>query len=404
MKRFLAAVLVVLAFPVASQQPAQLEAARQTVAAIQGLLKQRPNDAVLHFFLARFEGELGNAEASAAALEKVAELGDGYLPVREGGFVRVWDDTRFKAAYAKLEAKLPRLDFAPTAFELEDRTLIPEGIAYDPRSQAFFVGSIQGKVLRVLPGGEVGEFVGKSAGFDAILGLAVDAPRRILYVVSTSALTTEGRKKPRNAVFAFDVDSRKLLRRIEAPAAGQLNDVTIALGGRVFATDSANGGVYEIPVVGEAREIVPPNQMRGSNGIAASPDGKRLYVAHSTGLAVVDIDSKKMQRVANATRENISVIDGLYMWQGQLIGVQNLTSPGRVIAITLSPDGNTVERVQTLLSHHHSALMEPTTGAVTDKGFYLLAATGVTRYNAEGGIDDPGTVPKPTVLRVPLPR
>jgi DNA-binding beta-propeller fold protein YncE len=403
-KRLLAAVVLVLAFPAAAQQAPDLEAARQTVAAIQGMLKQRPNEAVLYFYLARFEGQLGNAEGAAAALEKVAELGDGYLPGREGGFERVWDDARFQAAYRKVEARLPRLDFAPTAFELEDRTLIPEGIAYDPRSQGFFMGSIQGKVLRVMPGGEVSEFLGKAAGFDAILGLAVDAPRRILYVVSTSALTTEGRKKPRNSVLAFDVDSRKLLRRIEAPNAQQLNDVTIALGGRVFATDSSSGAIYEIPVVGEAREIIAPNQVRGSNGIAPSPDGKRLYVAHSTGLAVIDIDTKKLQRVANPTRENISGFDGLYMWQGQLVGVQNITNPGRVVAVTLTGDGNSVQRVQTLLSHHHSALMEPTTGAVTDHGFYLLAATGVTRFNQDGKIDDPATVPKPLVLRVPLPR
>jgi sugar lactone lactonase YvrE len=334
----------------------------------------------------------------------VAELGDGYLPAKEGGFERVWDDARFKAAYAALEKKLPRLDFAPTAFELEDRGLMPEGIAYDPRSQAFFLGSFYGKVVRVMPGGEVSEFIGKAADLDAVLGLAVDAPRRILYVVSTSALTEEGRKRRRNSVLAFDLDSRKLLRRIEAPSANQLNDLTVALGGRVFATDSGHGGIYEIPVVGEAREIIPPNQVRGSNGIAASPDGKRLYVAHSTGLAVVDVEMKKVQRIANPTRENVSAIDGLYMAQGQLIGVQNLTNPGRVIAITLGRDGSSVEKVQALLSHHHSALAEPTTGVVTDTGFYLLAATGVRHFNANGTIDDPANVPKPTVVRIPLPR
>lgn len=403
MKRLIAAFLVAAA-PAFGQQAYDAEAARQTVAAVRGLLQQRPDDPVLHFFLARFEAQMGNAEAVASALGKVAELGEGYLPAREGGFERVWDDARFKAAYAALEKKLPRLDFAPTAFELQDRALLPEGIAHDPRSQAFFVGSFFGKVLRVRPGGEVDEFVGKAADMDAVLGLAVDAPRRILYVVSTSALTAEGRKRRRNAVLAFDLDSRRLLRRIEAPGAEQLNDVTVALGGRVFATDSGHGGVYEIPVVGEAREIVAPRQLRGSNGIAASPEGKRLYVAHSTGLAVVDIDAKRVRRMANGTRENVAAIDGLYMAQGQLVGVQNLTNPGRVIAISLGAGGESVEKVQTLLSHHHSALDEPTTGVVTDTGFYLLAATGIRHLDPDGRIRDPDNVPRPTVLRVPLPR
>jgi len=403
LKRLFAVLLVAFALPAASRQPYDAEAARQTVAAIEGLLEQRPNDPVLYFFLSRFQAQLKNAEAAAAALEKVAELGDGYLPTPEGGFEHVFEDPRFRAAYARLEAKLPRLDFAPAAFELEDRALIPEGIAYDPKSKAFFVGSLHGKVLKVV-NGEAAEFVGKGAELDAVLGVAVDAPRRTLYVVSTSALTAEGRKRRRNSVLAFDVETRKMLRRIEAPNAAQLNDVAIALGGRVFATDSANGAIYEIPVVGEAREIVAPHQIRGSNGIAASPDGKRLYVAHSTGLAVVDIDTKKVQRIANPTRENVSAIDGLYMWHGQLIGVQNLTNPGRVIAVTLSTDGNSVDKVATLLSHHHTGLMEPTTGAPTEHGFYLLAATGVTRFDGNGKIRDPESLRRPLVLRVPLPR
>src|SRR5688572_7890218 len=91
-KRLLAACLFAAVLPVAAQQPYDPDAARQTITAIQGLLKQRPTDAVLYFFLARFEGQLGNAEAAAAALDKVAELGDGYLPTRNGGFERIWDD------------------------------------------------------------------------------------------------------------------------------------------------------------------------------------------------------------------------------------------------------------------------------------------------------------------------
>jgi DNA-binding beta-propeller fold protein YncE len=183
-----------------------------------------------------------------------------------------------------------------------------------------------------------------------------------------------------------------------------LNDVTVARGGRVFTTDSGSGAVYEIPKDGEAREIVPANVVRGSNGLAASPDSKRLYVAHSTGIAVVDLDTGAIKRVVVPEHETVAAIDGLYEWQGQLIGVQNVTTPGRVILMTLSSDGTAITRVQTLLSHHHNALDEPTAGAVAPDGFYLLAATGVAHFNRAGTIDNPETLPKPTVLRVPLPR
>jgi hypothetical protein len=111
-----------------------------------------------------------------------------------------------------------------------------------------------------------------------------------------------------------------------------------------------------------------------------------------------------VRRLAVPEHETVAAIDGLYEWQGQLIGVQNVTNPGRVIVMTLSPDGASITRVQTLLSHHHNALDEPTTGVVTPRGFFLLAATGVAHFNREGKLDNLESVPKPTVLRIPLPR
>ena len=407
--RPIAALLLALAFalPASGQPQYDAEAAKRVIAAVEELLKQRPNDATLHFFLARFRAQLGEAPAVAAALEKVAELGDGFLPPKADGFEKVWEDAAFRAAYARLESKLPRLDFAPTAFELEDRTIIPEGIAYDAPSRSFFVGSIaQGRVLRVGQDHSVTEFVGVDAQLDPILGIAVDSPRRIVYVVSTSALTERGRERPRNAVVAFDADSRKLVKRYDVPGAQQLNDVAIARGGRVFASDSQSGAIYEIAVKGPgpSREVVGPNQIRGSNGLAVSPDATKIYVAHSTGLAVVDIATGNFKRMANNTRENVAAIDGLYEWQGELIGVENATSPGRVVIITLGRNGESIERVRTLLSHHHNRLYEPTTGAIAGDSFYLLAATGVTHFDAQGRIDRPDAVPPPTVLRVPLPR
>jgi sugar lactone lactonase YvrE len=404
MQTLLAILLLAFALPGLAQHDA--ESARRTIAAIEQALKQQPGDATLWFYLARYQAGLGERKSTLAALEKVAELGEGFLPPRDE-FDKVWDDPEFQAVRKRLEAKLPSLDYAPTAFEIEDRTLIPEGIAYDIPSRSFFLGSIaQHKVLRISGDTTVSDFVSPGGDLDSVLGIAMDSPRRILYVVSTSALTSQGEKRRRNAVLAFDVDTRRFLQRYDVPSATQLNDVAVALGGRVFATDSGSGAVYEIAVKGPgpARELVKAGQVRGSNGIAASPDGKRLYVAHSTGLAVVDVSTGELKRVANNTRDNVAAIDGLYEWQGQLIGVQNVTTPGRVILITLSSDGEAVTRVQTLLSHHHNALDEPTTGAITERGFFLLAATGVAHYNRDGRIDRPDSVPFPKVVRIPLPR
>lgn len=362
-------------------------------------------DAAQQFLAARERCRAGDIPGCVAALDEADRLGDGLLPARADGFEKAWNDPGFQRVRAHMEARLPRLDFAPTAIEIEDRALLPEGIAYDAPSNAFFVGSTaQGRIVRIGFGNAMAEFSPRQEGLDAVLGLAVDAPRRLLYAVGTSALTADGRKRLRNAILAYDIDKARLVRRVEIPEAAQLNDVAVAIGGRVFASDSANGAIYEIPRDGAARTLVKPDILRGSNGLAASADGKRLYVAHAAGLALVDPASGDVQRIENSTRESVAAIDGLYSYQGELVGVQNVTTPGRVIAISLSADGTKVTRVKTLLSHHHNALDEPTTGAVTDHGFFLLAATGVRHLSDNGGIDDPATVPNPIVLRVLLPR
>lgn len=399
--RLLVAPLLLLAASLAFAQ-ADVENARRTVAAIEQLLRQRPDDGTLSFWLSRFRSVAGDKDGAVEAMRTAGEKADGLLPGRRD-FAGVWDDPRFQIVRTAMEARLPRLDYAPIAFELQDRTLIPEGIAYDAPSRSFFIGSIMvRKIVRVQEDGGVSDFAGPGSDLDAVLGIAVDSPRRILYAVSTSALTAAGEKNRRNAVLAYDVDSRRLLRRYDVPDAQQLNDVTIAPGGRVFATDSASGAVYELPVKvpGPARTVVPAGQIRGANGIAASPDGKRLWVAHSTGIAIVDLGDGTWKRLENRTRECVAAIDGLYSVGGELIGVQNATNPGRVIRMRLA--GDAIVDVRTMLSHHHSSLYEPTTAAVTDHGLFLLAATGVTHFNREGLVENPGDVPKPTVLRIPF--
>lgn len=402
MKKFLALVLAALC-SLAFAEP-DAGGPRASIRAVEHLLESRPADPTLWFYLARSEAQAGDARACVAALEKVDALGEGFLPGRELGFEKVWNDPAFQAVRARLEARLPRLDFAPTAFELGDRELLPEGIAHDEHSHSFFVGSIpERKIVRVDSFNAVTEFASSAAGLDSVLGLAMDGPRRVLYAVSTTALTDAGSKVPRNSIFAFNVDTGRLLRRVDVPAAVQLNDVAVAIGGRVFTSDSGSGAVFEIPADGDPRVVLAPGTVRGSNGLAASADGKRLYVAHSTGIVVVDLADGKVASVAVPPRQTVAAIDGLYQWQGKLIGVQNSTNPGRVILMTLSSDGSAITRIQTLLSHHHSALDEPTTGAVSNDDFFLLAATGVTHYDRRGRLENPDTLRNPTVLRIPLP-
>jgi DNA-binding beta-propeller fold protein YncE len=393
-----------LAFPVASLPQG---AATTPLARLQAAVAKDPSNSALLFFLAREQARAGDAKAAAASLTKLGEIADGYLPPPSDGFEKVWNDPQFAAAVAALDKKLARMDFAPVAFTVEDPALIPEGLAYDPQAQAFYLGSIaEHRIMRIDAQQHITEFAGAAADLDSVLGLAVDSPRHTLYAVSTSALTTKGREHLRNEVVAFDLVTGTLVRRYETPLAAQLNDVTVAFGGRAYVTDSGTGAVFELQEDRPARVLVGPNVLRGSNGIAASADGRKLYVAHATGIAVVDTTSGAWKPLVNRTRENVAAIDGLYQYNGGLIGVENVTNPGRVVLMRLSNAGDEIVEVRTVLSHHHNQLNEPTTGAVrADTGyFYLLAATGVGHFDEQGNITKPDTLPTPTVLKVLLPR
>lgn len=259
-------------------------------------------------------------------------------------------------------------------------------------------------IARLEASGAAREFAGEALSLDPVLGLAADSPRRLLYAITSTAVSEAGSAHPRNTVFAFEIDTRHIARRVEIAQAERLARLTVAFGGRVYASDAATGAVYEIARDEPPRTVVAPGRLHGALGLAASADGRTLYVAHASGIAVVDLVRGDVKPLAAPARENLAGIDGLYQWQGALVAVQNTTTPGRVIVLTLAPGGARVARVQTLLSAQHSALDFPTTGAVTENGFFLLAATGLSHYTREGTIRDPDGVARPLVVRVPLPR
>ncbi len=340
-------------------------------------------------------------------MEQVERYGSGFLPIHAVGFARVWDDPMFRARREAMERALPRvIDSATAAYRLRRRDLIPEGIAWDATTRRLLVGALAtGEVIAVDAGGTQRRFAGPFEGLGQALGIAVDAGHRRVYVVATNVLARREGVEPANAVVELDADSGTVRRRLDAAGAGQLNDVAIAADGTVFVSDSATGAIWRAASGDAALQRWPADAaLPGANGLAVSARGDALYVAHATGIARIVLASGAIDppRLANDTRETVAVIDGLYARGDTLIGVQNFNNPGRVVEIALDPAGTRITAVRTLLSHHHPALDEPTTGAVDGDRFLLLAATGIRRLKPDGTIEDPATVPEPVVLALPL--
>ncbi|HEX3062857.1 MAG TPA: hypothetical protein VHP55_09295, partial [Usitatibacter sp.] len=89
MRFLLLAFFLAAALPAPAQDAAAIARAR---AAIQEALRQRPDDATLHFFMARVDAASGDARAATEELATAGKLGDGFLPAKPLGFEKVWDD------------------------------------------------------------------------------------------------------------------------------------------------------------------------------------------------------------------------------------------------------------------------------------------------------------------------
>lgn len=396
-----AVVSFALSIPLAlAQAPAPPSPA---VAALEKAVAAEPTEAVLTYFLSVMRARAGDTPGTMQALEQTIANGDGFLPP-DDLFDNLQTDRRFRELRGRFASRLPRVVTGSVVATLsEDRFLIPEGIAYDASEDALYVGSIARRgVYRVSRHGKLEPLSLPADELDFVLGLAVDERERKLYAVSTSALTDAGRTHARNAIVVYDLSTRRRERSYPVSDAVQLNDVAIGEG-FVLATDSAAGGVWRVALSdGKVDALVPLGRAPGANGIAIASAG-RAYIGASRRPLRLNIDTGEVTPLRFPPREQAAGIDGLYWHNGQLVGVQNVTNPGRIVRLTLGTDGATVTRVETLQSHHQPAFVEPTTAALSERGLYVLTRTYVARFDADGKIAQPESVRAAQVLRIPWP-
>ncbi len=375
---------------------AQLERIRQ-------LRQQRPGDGLLVFYQAMTHAQLGERDAVLAELGSLSGRRLGLVPTPVFGFDRVWDDPEFQALRRKLLEEEPRTADAPVALRLPDARLIPEGIAYDAKTRRVFVGSIaQHKIVVADAKGRVRDFSRAADGLDAVLGLAVAPGGDRLCAVSTNAFEDSAKQGKRNAVLCYSLKTGRLLVRLEAPDAAQLNDLAIARDGTLYVTDSQASGLFKAgPGDRTLQRLGAAGAVRGANGIALAPDGT-LYVSLSTGIARVDATSGEAQRLPQPDDVALGGMDGLYWHDGALVGIQNVTNPGRVVRVALSEDGRRITGAKVLQSHHHPAFEEPTTGAIVGDKLYVIANSHVGRHHPDGTLKDPQTLKPTAVIAVPL--
>lgn len=208
-----------------------------------------------------------------------------------------------------------------------------EGIATGAGS-TFYAGELFGGdiVKGDLRSGEVDLFIDAPEGRMA-LGLKADLRHDLLFVAG--GFTGQAR--------VYDLTTGAEL--VEFSPGGVINDVVVSQDAAWF-TDSVQPHLYRVPIgpdgsLGALTTLVLSGPAAdtsfdfNSNGIAASPAGDVLIVAHSGLAALMRVDPLTG---ASIQIEGVSVpnVDGILYEAGRLYAVQNFSN--QIAVIDLSPD------------------------------------------------------------------
>jgi sugar lactone lactonase YvrE len=257
-----------------------------------------------------------------------------------------------------------------------------EGIATGSGS-TFYAGELfTGDIFRGdLRTGSVATFIDAPAGRNA-LGIRVDEQDGLLFVAG--GFTGQG------YVYDLATGADIAVFQFGTPPGSIINDVIVA-GGAAWFTDSVQPHLYRVPITGDgsvgAFETLtvtgPAADLTGGfnmNGIAASPDGSTLIVAHSANgtLYTVDPTTGASASIAGADVPNV---DGILFEGSRLWAVRN--NDNRIVELRLSGDLSSATIVRTITD---DAFEVPTTvarwgnrlatvNAKFDTGFPPTAAT-----------------------------
>ena len=337
-------------------------------------------------FLRRLAGAYAlnrRAADAAGVLRKMATLSLYYNALDDPDFGAVSGDGAVQIAARALEAlRSRRIGSSEVAWTIHDRVFVPEGIAYDPATRAFFVSSqYKRKIVRIDPSGAVQDFVTSGRdGLWMVFGIAVDPTRRLLWAVSTAERVMERYSmvdENATGVFAFDIQTGALSHKYvlsDRSPAHRFDDITVSPNGRVFASDGGSGMVYTVAPGGKSLEVfVPAGTIQGPNGLVTTPDGRWLYVSDYAGFIFrVDTATKAVIRLFAPPDVALYGIDGLALYKGSLIGVQNGVEPARVMRLDLSTDGTRISAAR-IIDMNQAHVAEPTIGVVAGDMYYYVA-------------------------------
>jgi DNA-binding beta-propeller fold protein YncE len=354
----------------------------------------------------------GNRTAAVSCLTQLAAMGLVYDPATDPSFASLKNSTEFQNVTSTFQKNKAPIVASSKAFAIHEMGLVPEGLAYDPVTETFYVGSIhKRKIIAVDKLGQTRTFAGEGDGLWSVLGMTVDAKRRILWATTTAfpqMIDFKSDQDGLSAVLKFDLSTKRLVKKYvlgNQKAKHALGDLTINSQGDVFTTDSLTPAVYKIDHQrDEIESFLESDDFASPQGLALSPDEQHLFMAdYARGIFDITLATKPVVRFEPVAAGTMLGIDGLYFYKGSLIGVQNGVSPNRVVRIYLSADLRRAERFEVIESNN-PLFDEPTLGALVGDTFNFIANSQWRLVNEKGELGPEGELRYPLILKIELPK
>lgn len=355
-----------------------------------------PEDDLIINFIAESYAMVGDRAALLKWLRRLLTVSPCFFHFPETA-TSVLSSKEYRDLAIAAKAKGTGVHGSKLAFMLSETDLIPEGIAYDPLDKAFFLSSLhKRKIVRVRLRRHrapiVEDFTSQGQdGLYSTLGMKVDAERRVLWVCSSAESFMQGYSESdagKAALFKYDLNTRKLIRKYEVGPNPRhlLNDIALNAEGDVFVTDTATGEIFTVkPERDELEIFIPAGRFESPNGIAISNDGRQLFISDLPfGVYVVDLKTKRSERLPQSVGISPSGSDGLYFYDHSLIGIINIVSErnGRVARFYLDASAKAVTHAA-VLDCNHRLYQWPTTGVVVGNSFFYIANSQFGSFNSE---------------------
>jgi hypothetical protein len=292
------------------------------------------------------------------------------------------------------------------AFEIPPADRLLESIAHDPETGAFLLGSARdGVIYRRGKDGELDEWAQPQGDmWWSIFDIKVDSARKVVWATSAAVPHFKGYRAEwagRSSLLKIGLADGKLIAAYPAPQDGLphiLNSIAVSSRGLVIVSEGMRGQLFKLE--GDALQpLMAEPKLNALRGIVFSPDDRVLYFAdYERGLFGLDLSRSTAFDVSYKGNAILYGIEGLYMYDGQLVAIQNGIRPQRVMRFKLADEGRTIE-MGVPIESANDAFATPTLGTIVDDQLYYIANSQRGYYDGYGLLKGSRELPPTKVFK-----